>query len=438
MPKKSEMSSGSTVEKGDMLSSVTVNSSELLAAVSRVSAAISGLGNLDAILRIGLKTTLKIMRGTAGGIMLLDEESGLLSYRVSEGLSDRYSEEMYMKLGEGIAGQVAQSGKAILLDDISGETTAARPDLISLEELRSFISVPLKAHEKVLGVMNCTSQIPCSFTQEDINLLQSIGDQLGIAIEQTRLYERLRRGRERYRQLARQIIVTQEEERKKMARDLHDETSQNLAGLALNLQALIEIAETIGIDDERFMEILKRSHASTVYTHTEVSRMIANLRPTQLDTLGLVAAIRQYVYTSIVSQGINVKFDLDTVEKYLLPEEELSFFRWVQGAVGNIIQHSHAENVTVSLKQHNDKLVLKISDDGKGFETDRLTEMREHGRGYGLLNMKERMTLIGGVCSVESEPGKGTTVTATFPLSGRATVTDQKSTEDHFLPEDQS
>ena len=397
----------------------TKDSSDFLAALSRVSAAISGLGNLDAILRIGLDVTLKMMNGSAGGIMLLNEESGMLSYRVSEGLSSRYVEEMHMKPGEGIAGQVAQSGKAILVDDISTEAAAVRHDLISLERLKAFICVPLKAKKKVLGVMNCASQEPCTFTLKDILLLQSIGDQLGMAIEQANLYERLRKGRERYRQLARRIIVTQEEERKKIARDLHDETSQNLAALALNLQALIKMAEMLDIQDQRFMEIVNRSHATTVRTHTEVSRIIADLRPTQLDNLGLVAAIRQYVYTNVISQGMNVRYDLDNVDLYLLPEEELSLFRWVQGAIGNIIQHSQAGNVEVSLKQMKDKLVLRISDDGKGFVFDNLLTMRERGRGFGLLNMKERVTLIGGSCSVETEPGKGTTVTAVLPLSDR-------------------
>ncbi len=398
---------------------------ELLLAVSRVSAAISGLGNLDAILKIGLDTTLKTMKGASGGIMLLDEESGLLSYRVTSGLSERYSRGMYMRPGEGIAGKVLQSGKAILVDDISGESDVIRPDLVSMEGLRAFASVPLKVKEKVLGVMNCTSLEPHSFTHRDIHLLQSIGDQLGIAIEQARLHEKLRSSRERYRQMAHKIIVTQEEERKKLARDLHDETSQILAGLALNMQALIEIAESKGIKDEKFMDILRKSHDSTVQIHNEVSRMIANLRPTQLDTLGLAAAIRQYVHFNVSSRDIEVYCNMDDeVEKYLLPEEELSLFRWVQGAVGNIIQHAGARSIEVYVAREKNKLVFKISDDGKGFEFDRdlLSEMRERGRGYGLMNMKERITLIGGEFSIQSRPGEGTTVIAELPLMGRETV----------------
>ncbi len=182
------------------------------------------------------------------------------------------------------------------------------------------------------------------------------------------------------------------------------------------------MAENNGIQDQNFKEILQKTHDSTVQIHAEISRIIADLRPTQLDTLGLVAAIRQHIYSNVASRGINVHFDLDNVERQLLPEEELSIFRWAQGAVGNIIQHAQAENVEVSLKQREEKLILTISDDGKGFEIDRLTEMREKGRGYGLLNMKERMILIGGSCSVQTQPGEGTTVTAELPLFGRELV----------------
>lgn len=393
------------------------NRDDELMALSRVSAAISGLWDLEAILKVGLNSVLEIMHGVTGGVMFLDEETKSLSYFVYQGLSAKYAEEMRLKLGEGIAGKVAQDGRAILLEDISLEPRAARPDLIKTEGLKAFISVPLRAKDKILGVMNVASSMPRRFGNRDIYLLHSIGDILGTAIEQGKLYEQLRKSRERYRELARQILIAQEEERRRIARELHDETSQTLSGLALNLQALIEMAEAAGIKNPEFKERLKKIHSLTVQASTEVGRLIANLRPTILDTLGLIPAIRRYAETNLIPMGIKVSLELQETVKPLLPEVEMGLFRWAQGVIGNIIQHSKARNATISLRREGDEIVLFISDDGKGFDASQLTGIDKGGRGAGLFGVKERIGLLGGTCSVQSQPGKGTTVTARIPIT---------------------
>ena len=250
---------------------VLIRQQQLLA-LSRVSAALSDLWDLDAVLKIALDNVLDIMNGTIGGILLLDEPTQMLSYRVHKGLSTRYVEEMRLHLGEGIAGRVAQNGKSILLEDISTDPRVAHRDLVTTEGLKAFISVPLRAKDKTLGVINIASRMPRSFTTDDMHLLHSIGDQLGVAVEEARLYEGLRKGREMYRKLARQVLLTEEEERRRIARELHDETSQTLTGLVLNLQVLIEMAETTGIQEPEFKARLKKTQSLAVQMSTEVGR----------------------------------------------------------------------------------------------------------------------------------------------------------------------
>jgi len=398
-----------------------------LAALSRVSAAISGLHDLDAILRIGLDNVVAIMNGTVGGIMLLDERTQMLCYTVHHDLSSKYAQEMCLRLGEGVAGKVAETGRSVLLEDISSEPNAARPDLISMEGLKAFICVPLRAKDNVLGVMNVASHLPHRFTKEDMYLLHSIADQLGTAIEQARLHEGLEKGKKRYQELARQILITQEEERRRISRELHDEASQTLSGLALNLQALVQKAEMLGIDEAEFKTRWDKAHSLAVQTGSEVSRLIADLRPTLLDTLGLVPAIRQYAGTSLTPLGINFSFQAEGIDRPLPPEVELAFFRWVQGAIGNIIQHSQAKNATISLKLAGDDLELRITDDGQGFDVSQITKVERSGRGAGLFGMKERIALLGGSCSVQSQPGQGTRVTGRIPLTRSTANAEDKS-----------
>ena len=274
--------------------------------------------------------------------MLLDEPSQTLFYRVYHGLSDKYAGEMRLKLGEGIAGKVAQSGRAVLLEDISSEPDAAGIDLKNLEGLRAFISVPLRAKDNVLGVMNVASHVPRRFTKEDVHLLHSIGDQLGIAIEQAILHDRLRKARERLRKLARQNLMAEEEERRRIARELHDETSQSLSGIALQLEALIEMAAKSDNQDPKFIEGLKKVQSLSVQVHKEVSRIISNLHPTVLDTLGLPAAVRQHAKNSLQPLNINVTVEVKGTERRFPPDVEATLFRVIQGLIGNIAEHSKA------------------------------------------------------------------------------------------------
>lgn len=392
---------------------------DALLILSHVVAAVSGLQELDAILRVGLEKTLEFFQGANGGIMLLDGQDGRLYYRVYKGLSDEFAKNMSLKLGEGINGKVALTGKAVLLDDIAKSPEGLNLDLIQREGLKAFISVPLRFKEQIFGVLHCASPQARQFTAEDMHLLHSIGDQLGIAIGQARLYERLREKRERYRHVARQVLTAQEEEKRRISQELHDETSQMLAALTLNLQVLIELSEIIGIKDSNFKAMLTKTHATTMQINNEVNRLIANLRPALLDSLGFVPAIRHYTESCLLPLNINISFKIQESALPLLPEVEINLYRWVQGVIGNIMQHSQANNVTLSLKRENCKLKIAIQDDGQGFDVSQIGRMNNNkGRhGMGLMILKERIRLVGGDCTILSEPGKGTRAYAEIPLT---------------------
>jgi len=296
------------------------------------------------------------------------------------------------------------------------------------EGLKAYICVPLRARDKVLGVLNVASRVPRHFTVNDMHLLYAIGDQLGIAIEHARLYERLRKARERMRKLARQNLVAEEDERRRIARELHDETSQSLSGIALQLEALIERSAISGKQDQDFIAGLKKVQSLTVQVHKEVSRLISNLHPALLDTLGLVPAVRQHAETRLQPLEIKVSVDTKGTVRRFPPDVEAALFRFFQGAVGNIAQHSKARNVTIGLEYKPDEYFIYVRDDGQGFDVSEITDIEESGRGRGLFSMRERIGFLGGTSGIESEIGKGTTVWARIPIGQEIEYAENKNT----------
>lgn len=385
--------------------------------LSVISNSVSSRDDLTAVLQHALDKILEIIKGAIGGILLVDEKSQTLRYIVYHGLSARYAEEMRMPLGEGIAGQVAQSAQSLLLDDISRDPRAVRPDLVNAEGLKSFISIPLRSHNRVLGVMNIASTHARQFKKDDVSLLSSIGDYLGTAIEQAQLNARLKREGERYRALLQHALTAQEDERKRIARELHDDTSQALTSVMLNVQALLQLAEMKGFGDANFIERMKKAHSAAVHASSEIVKLMKELRPTLLDELGMPAAIHRYALDTLETKGISVHTDFKGADARLRPEVEVTLFRVAQGAIGNILEHSNAGNAHIRLECNAQDCLMTISDDGCGFDVSKMTRVDPSGRGAGLFTMKERISLVGGACKIESDPGSGTSIKVKIPRS---------------------
>ncbi|MCJ7605346.1 MAG: GAF domain-containing protein, partial [Dehalococcoidales bacterium] len=388
-----------------------------LLALNQISSAVSGLYDLDTILNTALDNVLELVNCDIGGILLFDEETQTLGYRVHRGLSAKYVDGVQIPLGESIAGQAAENGEPLVLDDISKDPHVTRPDLVLAEGLKGFVSIPLKAKDKVTGVMNIASHEANRFAPDDVSLLKSIGDYLGTAIEQARLYDSLARAGERYRALLQHALKAQEQERKRIAAELHDETSQAITSLTLSLQAIMTIAEMKGIGDDEFMEKVRATHSFAVHAGYEVVRLMKELRPSLLDELGMPAAIHRYAKDTLQAQGINVSADFTGTDKRFPPEIEVTLFRVAQGLIGNILEHSEAKNTLIQLDCDENECKLYIEDDGKGFNVNKLTRVDPSGRGAGLFTIKERVKLVGGRCRVNSRTGQGTKVTVKVPLT---------------------
>ncbi|MEE9400030.1 MAG: GAF domain-containing protein [Dehalococcoidales bacterium] len=386
-----------------------------LLSVSAILTSLPDLSNLDTALGSALDKTLEIMKVNTGGILLLDEERQELCYRVHHGLSDDYVQGMCCPLGEGIAGRVAQTGKAILAEDISTDPRTVYPDLINAEGLRALVSVPLRSKDKVLGVLNIASHEARKFSTEDMRLLEGIAGQIATAIENANLHREVQRKEEIRGELLQDILSIQEEERRRIARELHDETSQVLASLTASLEAA---AGMLPARASKIKAILRKAQALSINILDEIHRLIYELRPTLLDDLGLVAATRWLAENNLEAAGIEVDFKVTGRETRLPPQVEVTLFRVIQEAVYNIARHAQAKNAIISLHFKKKVIRVRVRDDGRGFNVEEAISSKDRPRGLGLLGMKERVELINGTLNIRSRPeGSGTEINIEIPLN---------------------
>ncbi|OGO02915.1 MAG: hypothetical protein A2Y72_07620 [Chloroflexi bacterium RBG_13_53_26] len=390
----------------------TIEATQNLLALGAIASTVSQSLDLDTVLNLALDKVLTLMKANMGGIMLKDEESHVLSYRVSRGVSQEFVEGVAgLRLGEGIAGKVAQTGEPIYVDDISQDSRLSRPVVIK-EGLRAFASVPLRSKDKILGVMNIASHTPRRFSHQDVQLLTGVADQIAMAIENAKLYHEVQRMADTRGQLLYRIISSQEEERKRIARELHDETSQVLSSLAVNLQALID---ALPRHPKQIKTRLGGLQAVAINMHDGLRRIMYELRPSLLDDFGLVAAVRWLTENRLDTAGIKVHLATRGMERRLPIEIETALFRIVQEAGNNVIKHADADSISIALDFRENSIVACIEDNGQGFDPDQVMISNKR-RGLGLLGMRERAELLGGQLSVHSQPGVGTRITAEIPV----------------------
>ncbi len=196
-----------------------------------------------------------------------------------------------------------------------------------------------------------------------------------------------------------------------MARDLHDDTSQNLAALLLALETA---EETLGTPQAERQMVNARTLATQVLDG--IHKLMFDLRPSLLDDLGLVAALRWYAETRLEAAGVKVYFEVDGPDRRLPPELETTVFRTAQEAITNVVRHARAESAIVSLEFGEAGLSVEVEDDGQGFAVDSVGRLPTGVQGLGLMGMRERVALVGGTLDIHSRPGRGTTVRLQVPV----------------------
>jgi two-component system sensor histidine kinase DegS len=289
--------------------------------------------------------------------------------------------------------------------------------------MTSFLGVPILFRGRNVGDLYLTDKVDgTEFTEDDERIVVKLAAHAAIAIANAKSYgatnEQLRQRLEELaeknhelQRLSNGILAAQEDERRRIAQELHDDTMQALAALAVQAR-LVERKQ----DVEALREGIGRIREGIGQTLHELRRLTYDLRPTALDDLGLTAALGGLASDFAERSGVLVESNLATPEARLPPPVEIVLYRVAQEALSNVAKHAHAEHVRLRLALADGLVRLTIADDGRGFETGNRQSSRESG--LGLLGMEERVQALHGRLEIRSAAGEGTTVSVELPRTG--------------------
>ncbi|RME69840.1 MAG: hypothetical protein D6784_17745 [Chloroflexi bacterium] len=362
----------------------------------------------------------------AGMIMLTRPDTGDLHVSASTGFSSpagnvngEYWYHQARQLGE----KCVESKLAMCLHQDGQVIAFLIEEANELQECRLYksptliISLPLVTQQQVIGclVLAQPAETAKPVSVDEFRLIAGIAQQLGLSIENARLYQEAQRREKLLQELLRQVVGAQEAERQRIARELHDATGQSLTAIALGLKG-VEALLNRHSDPAVVAGQIRDLQQFSANALGELRHIISDLRPSQLDDLGLVAALRWYIQNFERRTAIPARFILQGEEKRLVSEYETVLFRIAQEALTNIAKHAEATQVQVKLELLPRQVHLTIEDNGKGFNPEEILNQEEQPVGWGLVGMIERAQLLGGICSLTSAPGQGTCVQVSIPL----------------------
>jgi PAS domain S-box-containing protein len=347
-----------------------------------------------------------LLRCRLCGLWLVDEvERKLVCQAYTAGGQTVQKDALSLDGERGVIAAVARSGNPIYVPDERMDQRFIDAGLGT----RSELCVPLRAGERIIGAINAESEKPDAFGEVEQRLLfMTLADQAALAIENAELYEQMRAGRDRLRTLSRRLVEVQETERRQIARELHDEIGQMLTGLKLVLEMSMRLPADTALSG--------MSEAQTLVNELlgRVRELSLDLRPAMLDDLGLLPSLLWHFERYTAQTDVQVVFKHTGLEgQHFASEVETAAYRIVQEALTNVARHADVSEAAVRVWADGETLGVQIEDQGAGFDPE---DALAAGDSSGLSGMQERAVLLGGLLTIESNPGAGTTLTVELPL----------------------
>ncbi|MEO8394657.1 MAG: GAF domain-containing sensor histidine kinase [Chloroflexota bacterium] len=368
---------------------------------------------LDAVIeagRLGLRMPEYQQSQLFAGVFLFHVDDSRL-HVVSSRRFTRGDELRTLSGSEGIVGRALKEAVPVF-----GSDAMQDPELqnfVAFQGCKSLLVIPLRAGFDNFGALLYGSDVPNAFTQEHSELLNALGVQATLALQNAVLYHNLIEEKER-------IVDVDEEARKKLARDLHDGPTQSVAAIAMRMSYIGKLYKK---SPEQVPDEIKKVEELARRTTSEIRHMLFTLRPLVLESQGLSAALNQLAtkFYEMHQQAVVARVD-HSVEERLDSQQQGVIFDIVEEAVNNARKHAKAKLISVTAMRQDEMAVVQIADNGVGFDVAQVNENYEARSSLGMVNMRERAELLDGTLSIDSAKGKGTVVTILLPLKAPEAV----------------
>ncbi len=376
-----------------------------LAALNSIASVVSRSLDLEEVLCSALRKTLEVTGLDVGAAYRLEEDRETLTLITSQGLSEDFAAHVsQVSVWHSAAGPAMEAQRPIIVP-VQAYPASELKAAAEREGVKIVIGVPLIAKGEVVGAINLGSRVARDVTEEEMSLLEAIGQQTGIAVENARLYDQ-----------AEETAVTAE--RHRLARDLHDAVTQTLFSASMIAEVLPRIWERNPDEGRRRLEEL---HQLTRGALAEMRTLLVELRPSALVEAPLSDLLRQLGEAFMGRTRVPVTLNVDTNCTVSSEEVKVALYRIAQEALNNVSKHANASQVTIGLYCTDDRVEMSIQDDGCGFDP---TLIPLDHLGVGI--MHERARAVGATLCVESQTGHGTSITTLYRRPGRDAGTVQR------------
>jgi signal transduction histidine kinase len=375
---------------------------QLFETAEAIGGALAGETQLERVLELVVKRSRALVEARV--MVLALREGDELVIRAASGEVERSQLGLAIPLQESLSGHVLSTGRAQRLSD---SAPAVRAVLLSVFGGHTELAVPLQFRGRGLGVLAALDRLRDGpeFSAQDERLMTAFATSAATAVATAR---------DVAAQGLRRSLEAAERERTRWARELHDQTLQDLAGLKVMLAGARRATEREQVD-----RIIEQAIEHVQLSIDALRGLVTELRPAALDELGTAPALRALIDRTAATSGLEIELSVDLAyeqgraDTRHAPELESTIYRLVQEALSNVVKHAGASRVTVAVIEHDTTVELHVRDDGAGIQTDATSE------GFGLIGMRERITLLGGDLEVNSQPGAGITVAARIPVQRR-------------------